>query len=160
MCSLWLRLPYFVSSIIMKTALVFVFRRRLPDVLIKTNIFTLLICLQDVLIKTNIFDLDIRLQDVFRTFLRRLQDVFKSFLRCLQDVLLRRFQDVFKTFWRLFITSSIDLLDVLQRSLQDLFKTYHRVKLFLLTPFQDVCETYSKHFWDVVQRRLSREGFA
>ena len=94
-----------------------VFRLRLPDVLIKTNIFALLIRLQktssrrlqDVLIKTNIFVLVIRLQDVFRTF--------RSYLQ-----------------------------DVLQRCLQDVFKTYYQGKLFLLTRFQDAFETYSKRF--------------
>ena len=94
-----------------------VFRLRLPDVLIKTNIFVLLIrlqktCsrrLQDVLIKTNIIVLVIHLQDVFNTF--------RSYLQ-----------------------------DVLQRCLQDVFKTYYHSKLFLLTRFQDVFETYSKRF--------------
>ena len=86
---------------------IFVFRRRLKpssrrldqdkyvcvsltsseDVLVKTNIFVLVICLQDV-IKTSC-------QDVFKTFSRRLaktsswhlQDVFKTSSRRLQDVL-------------------------------------------------------------------------
>ena len=109
------------------------------DVLIKTNMFTLALCLQktssrrlqDVLVKTNIFVLAIRLQDVFKTFSRRLQDVFKT--SC---------QDVFKTFSR-------RLQDVLQERLQDIFKTYHQVKLFLLTSLREV-----------LQRRLSTEGFA
>ena len=43
--------------------------------------------LQDVLIKTNIFALVIRLQDVFKTFSRRFQDVFKTPSRRLQDAL-------------------------------------------------------------------------
>ena len=68
--------------------------RRLQDVLIKTNMFTLALCLQktssrrlqDVLAKTNIFVLAIPLQDVFKTFSRHLQDVFKTSLRHLQDV--------------------------------------------------------------------------
>ena len=63
--------------------MVFVFRRRLQDVLIKRNIFALLIVfrrrLQDVFIKINIFVLVIRLQDVFKTSSRHLQDVFKMF---------------------------------------------------------------------------------
>ena len=80
----------------------YVFRRRLQDVLIKTNIFVLVICLQDV----------------FKTFSRRLQDVFKTFSRRLQDVLQKRLQDIFKT-------SSRRLQDLLQRYLQDVFKTYH-----------------------------------
>ena len=79
---------------VLKMSFVFVFKRRLQDVLMKTNIFLLIIRLQktssrrlqDVLVKTNIFVLAIRLQDVFKTFSRRLQDIFKT--SC---------QDVFKT---------------------------------------------------------------
>ena len=71
---------------VLKTSFVFVFRRRLQDILIKTNMFTLASCLQktssrrlqEVLVKTNMFVLAIRLQDVFKTFARRLQDVFKT----------------------------------------------------------------------------------
>ena len=51
--------------------------------------------LQDVLIKTNIFVLAIRLQDVFKTFSRRLA---KTSSRHLQDILQRCLQDVFKTY--------------------------------------------------------------
>ena len=76
---------------------------------------------------------------------RRLQHVFKTSSR--------HFQDLCKTFWR-------RLEEVLQKSLQDVFKKYHQVKLFLLTHFQNNFETYSKRFWDVLQRRLSTEGFA
>ena len=112
--------------------------------------------LQDVLSR--------HLQNIFNTSSRRFQDVFKTSSRHLQDVLLRRFQNIFKTsswrFQHVFKTSSSYSQDVLQRCLQDVFKTYHQVKLFLLTRFQDVFETYSKRFWDVLQRRLSIEGFA
>ena len=104
---------------ILKTSFVFVFRTCLQDVLIKANIFALVIRLQktpsrhlqDVLVKTNIFVLTIRLQDVFKTSSRRFQDVFKTSSR--------RFQDVFKT-------SSKRLQDVLQKRLQDFFKTSSR----------------------------------
>ena len=44
--------------------------------------------LEDLLIKTNMFLLVIHLQDVFKTFSRCLEDVLKTFL---QDVFLRRF---------------------------------------------------------------------
>ena len=82
--------------------------RPLQGVLIKTNIFTLLIHfqkmpsrrLQDVLIKTNIFVLVICLQDVFKTFSRRLQDVFKTFSRRLQDVFKTSSRRLAKTFSR------------------------------------------------------------
>ena len=62
--------------------------------------------LQDLLVKTNIFVLAICLQDVFKRFPRRLakassrrfEDVFKKSSGHLQDVLRRLLQDVFKTF--------------------------------------------------------------
>ena len=109
------------------------------DVLIKTNILVFVIRLQDILPRC--------LQNVFKTSSRRFQNVFKTSSRHLQDVFKTssgHLQDVFKTFWR---------------RLQDVFKTYHQVKLFLLTRFQDVFEIYSKRFWDVLQRRISIEGF-
>ena len=91
------------------------------------------------------------LQGVFKTFSRRLQDVFKTSSRCLAKTFSRRLtkassrhlQDVFNTFWRRLWRR---LQDVLQRCLQDLFRTYRRVNLFLLTHFQDIFETFSKHF--------------
>ena len=111
--------------------------RRLQDVFIKTN--ALLIRLQKTSSRRLHQDQHIRLghtssrrlQDVFKTSSRRLQDVFKTSSRRLQDVLK---------------TSS--------RYLQDVFKTYYQVKLFLVTQFQDVFETYSKRFWPVLLRRL------
>ena len=72
---------------------------------------------------------------VFKTFSRRPQDIFKTSSR--------RFENVFKT-------SS--------KHLQHVFKTYYQVKLFLITQFQAVFETYSKRFWDVLLRRLSIGG--
>ena len=103
----------------LKASFIFVFKRRLQDVLIKKKIFALLIrlkktssrCLQDVLIKTNTFIFIIRLQDVFKTSSRHLQIVFKTSSSHLQDILLSRFQDVFKT---------------LQDVLQNVFKTPSR----------------------------------
>ena len=100
---------------VFKTSFVFVFRRRLKDVLIKTNISTWVKRLQktssrrlqDVLVKTNIFVLAIPLQDVFKTFSRSFQDVFKTSSRRHENVFKtsfetssRHLQDVFKTFWR------------------------------------------------------------
>ena len=67
---------------------------------------------------------------------RRLQDVFK--MSC-KDVS----QDIFKTSSN---TSCRNIFNTSSRCLQDVFKTYHQVKLLLLTRFQDVFETYSKHF--------------
>ena len=78
-----------------------VFGLRLQDVLIKTNIFALLIHLQKMssrsLHQDQYIRLSIRFQDVFKTSSRHLQDVFKTFWKRLQDVFRtssRRFQDV------------------------------------------------------------------
>ena len=74
---------------VLKTSLVLVFKRRLQDVLIKTNIFALLIRLQ----KTS----SRHLQDVFKTYYQvklflvtQFQDVFKTYTKRFWDVLLRR----------------------------------------------------------------------
>ena len=116
---------------------------------------------QEVLIKTNIIVLVIRLQDVFKLFSTRLA---KTSSKRFQDVFKMSYKNVFKTSSKLIQdvlkTSLRCPQDVLQRSLQDVFKMYHQVKLFLLTRFQNDFETYSKRFWDVLQRRLSTEGFA
>ena len=76
--------------------------RRLQDVLIKTNIFALVIRPQNVLRRLDkdqyIHTLSRRLQDVFQTFSRRLQDVFKMSLRCLPKNSSRDLQDVLKMF--------------------------------------------------------------
>ena len=85
----------FVSSRRIHSPYSYVFRRRLEDVLIKTNIFVLVIRLQDVLPR--------RLQNVFKTFWRRLLDVLKTFSKRFQDIFKTsswRFEDVFKTFSR------------------------------------------------------------
>ena len=60
----------------------YVFRRRLQDVFIKTNIFVLAIRLQNVL-KTS----SRRLQDIFKTSSRRFENVFKTSSRRFQDLL-------------------------------------------------------------------------
>ena len=71
---------------VLKTSFVFVFRRRLDqDEYVRLSLTSS----EDVLVKTNISVLAICLEDVFKTFSRRLQDVFKTSSR--------RFQDVFKT---------------------------------------------------------------
>ena len=92
---------------------------------------------EDVLIKTNIFTLLIPLQ---KTSSRRLHQDRHIRLGPMYSI---RFENVFKT-------SS--------KHLQHVFKTYYQVKLFLITQFQDVFETYSKRFWDVLLRRLPTGG--
>ena len=93
-------------------------------------------------------------EDIFRLRLQR------TFSRRFQDVLKRRFQDIFKTSSIVFQKCPQDIFKMFWGRPQDLFKMYHQVKLFLLTRFQDVFQTYWKHFWHVLQRRLSIEGFA
>ena len=114
--------------------------------------------LQDFLIKTNISIFVIRLQDVFKTFSRYLQDIFKTSCQDIFKMFSRRLQGVFKTSSRrlaktfsrrlqnVFKASCKNVFKTSSRRLQDVFKTYHQVKLFLLTRFQDVFETYSKRF--------------
>ena len=109
---------------VLKTSLVFVFRRRLQGVLIKTSIFALLIRLQKTKTSSSrrtysswsyVFKsssrrfLDVfktssrRFQDIFKTSSSRLQDIFKTFSRrttVLGNTISRRFRDVYKTFLR------------------------------------------------------------
>ena len=93
---------------VLKTSFVFVFRRRLQDVLIKTNMFALALRLQKTSWSRPIYS---SWPYVFKTSSRRFQDVFKTSSR--------RFQDVFKTSCKnVFKTSS--------RRLQDVFKTPSR----------------------------------
>ena len=94
--------------------------------------------LQDVFIKTNIFALVIHLQKTSwsRPVYLFWSYIFKAFLRCLQDIVPRH------------------LGQTCSRHLQDVSKSYHQVKLFLLTHLQDIFETYSTHFWDVLHRRI------
>ena len=113
---------------VIRTFYIFVFRRRLDQDEYFHLTHTSSRCPQDILIKTNIFVLVIRLQDVFKTFSRFLQDVFKT---CWQDVFKtscknvfktfsRRLEDVLKTFWR-------SLEDIfLERCLQGLLKTFSK----------------------------------
>ena len=140
----------------MKRSFVFVFRRRLQDVLVKINIFALAIRLQKTSSRRFQDVLPKRLQDIFKTSSRRFQDFFKASCkdvfntvsRHLARTSLRHPQDVFKTFWR-------HLQDVLERYLQDVFKTYHQVKLFLLTSLRDVFNTFLRRTAKtVIYRRI------
>ena len=87
-------------------------------------------------------------EDVFKTFWSR--PIYSSWPYVFKTSS-RRLQDVFKT-------SSRRLAKTSSRHLQDIFKTYYQVKVFLVTQFQDIFETYSKRFWDVLLRRLSTGG--
>ena len=98
-----------------------------------------------------------RLEDVFQS--SSLENVFKTSSRCKTS-----YKNVFKTSSRrLAMLFSRRLAKTSLRQLLDVFKTFSRlnqVKLFFLTRPKDVFETYSTRFWDVLQRRLSTEGFA
>ena len=95
---------------VFKTSFVFVFRRRLQDVLIKSNMFALALRLQKTSWSRPIYSswpyvfktssrrfqdvLQKRLQDIFKTSSRRFEDVFKTSSRRLAKISSRRFQDV------------------------------------------------------------------
>ena len=112
----------------MKMSFVFIFRRRLQDVLIKKNIFTLIICLQktsskrlqDVIVKTNIFVLVTRRQELFKTSSRRLA---KMSSRHLQDVFPRRLQDILQKRLQAPFRHFEDILKTSLRRLQYIFRT-------------------------------------
>ena len=131
---------------VLKTSFVFIFRRRLQDVL-KTSSRRLG---QDQYIRLGHMS-SRRLQDVFKRSSRRFQDIFKTSAklssRHLQDVFKtssRRLQNVFKAscksvfktssrcFQGILKESSRHLQVVLQRYIEDVFKNYHQVKLLLL----------------------------
>ena len=123
---------YFPANIrldkdVLKTSFVFVCRRRLQDVLIITNMFTLALRLQKTSSRGLGQDQCIRLG---HRFSRRLQKVFKMSSRRLQDVLSKRLEDIFKTssrrFEDAFKTSLRHLQDVFKTSCKDIFKTFSR----------------------------------
>ena len=107
----WKRLEDLFRLHLPKTSL-----RRLQEVLIKTNIFLLIIRLQKTSWR--------RLQEVFKMSSRRLQDVFKTFSKHLGKTSLRRLQDIFKTYSRRLAKTS-------SRRLDNVFKTSR--KYFLKT---------------------------
>ena len=116
----WRRLKDVFRLCLQKTS-----SKRIQDILIKTNIFALVIPFQkmssrplrDILLNnTNIFVLAIRLQGVFKTFSRRIQDVFKTSSRRLSKTSSSHLQDVFKTF---FNTSSRRVAKISSRCFQD-----------------------------------------
>ena len=62
---------------VLKTSFVFVFTRRLQDEYVRLSLTSS----EDVLVKTNILVLAVCLQDVFKTPSRRLQDVLQRYLQ-------------------------------------------------------------------------------
>ena len=122
------------TFVLMKTSFVFLFRTRLQDVLIKTNIFALVIRFQKTSLSRPTYSslpyvckkssrrfqdlFNMSCQDVCNTSSRRLaetssrhlQEIFKSFCRRRQDIFKTSWKDVFKTFPRRIIR-----LDCLRR---------------------------------------------
>ena len=99
--------------------------RRLEDVFRLRFQKTYSRCLQDVLIKTNIFVLVIGLQDIVKTSLRCLQEVLR---KSLQDIFKTSCKNVFKKSSRCFEDvlkmSSTYLQDIFKMSCKDVFKTF------------------------------------
>ena len=95
----------------MKMSFLFIFRRRLHDVLIKTNIFALVISPQEIF-KT----FSSRLA---KTSSRRSQDVFKTSCKNVFKTSSKRLQDILKT-------SSRHLEDTFKASCKNVFKKVSR----------------------------------
>ena len=127
----WRRLEDFFRLHLQKTS-----SRRLQDVLIKTNMFALVIRLQ----KTSLNGLqEILVKQIYSSW----SYFFKTSSRHVQDVLPRRFQDVLKTSLRLLQyvlkTFSRRPQDTFKTSYQDVFKTSSRcLKKISSRLFQDV----------------------
>ena len=120
-----------------KTSFVFGFRRRLQDVLIKTNIFALVICLQKMSWSRPIYS---SWSYVFKTSSRRLGKMFS-----------RHLQDVFKTFWKrpqdIFKTPSRRLGKMSSRRLQNVIKK--SCKNVFKTSWRRLAKTSSRRFQDI-----------
>ena len=103
---------------VLKMFFVFVFRRRLQDVLIKTNMFALALRFK----KTSCWRLIYSSWPyIFKTSSKRFQDVFKTSSR--------HFENVFKTYSRRFqdvLSSQSVLGNTISRHLRDVFKTFLR----------------------------------
>ena len=109
--------------------------RRVQDVLIKTNLFALVICLQDIFKMSWSRPIYLSWSSVFKISSRCFQDVLKTSSRRLAKASSSYIKDVFKTYSKRF-------QNVLQKRLQDDFKRYQQVKLFLLTRLRDVFNTF------------------
>ena len=139
---------------VLKKSFLFVFRRHLEDVLIKTNIFALQVRLQKTCSR--------RLKDVlnqeylpwlyvFETSSRRIQDIFKKTSRRPAKTCSRRLKDVLNQdqYIRFGYASSKRLQDVFKTSLRRLQDVLpRRVQDVLLKRFQAVFYTFSRRLQD------------
>ena len=87
------------KTVLIKTSFIFVIRRRLKNVFIKTNIFTFVIPLQETSGRRLDQDEYIRFG---HTSWRRFQDVFKMSCKRVFKTSSRRLEDVLKTSWKRF----------------------------------------------------------
>ena len=135
------------TFVMLKTSFILVFKRRLQDVLIKTNIFALLIRLQKTSWSRPIYS---SWSYVFKTC----SNVFKTSSRCLAKTSSKRLA---KTSWRgfqsVFKTSCKSVFKTFSRRFENVFKVslrrfceYHEVELLLLKRFQDIFKTHSQRF--------------
>ena len=131
---------------------VFVFRRRLQDVLIKTNMFNLALRLQKtssrrfqkVSSKSSKYSKYSSCPYAFKTFSKSFQEVFKTSCKNLFKTSSRCFEDIFRMF----------CLDVFKTSLKRLHNVLKNVFKTSLRRLQDVLKTSSRHRQDVLQKYL------
>ena len=152
--------------------------RRFRDVLIKTSIFDLVICLQDVF-KTfsrhffmkssrrfyNVFDTSCRnifktssrcLQEIFKTSSRRFKDL-KTSSSCLANTSSRRLQNVFKTSCKnIFKTSSRRFEDAFKTSPRHLKDVFQRCLQNIFKTYHQVKLSLLTHLWDAFNKFLRR----
>ena len=108
---------------------------------------------EDVLIKKNIFALVLRLQKTFwsRPMYSSWPYIFKTFSRRLQGVLQKRVQDIFQTSSR----SSEDVFKTFQESSRSLAKTSsRRLAKVSSRHLQDILKTYSRHLGKISSKRF------
>ena len=125
--------------------------RRLQDEYARLNLTSS----EDVLVKANIFVLVIRLQDDFKTFPRCLaktssRRLAKTYSRRFKDVLQRYFQDVFKTYHQVKL--------FLLTCLREVFNTFLRYFFPKTVIYRSIClgNTTSEKFMATVQNLKER----
>lgn len=111
--------------------------------------------LEDILIKTEIFTLNIRPQNVFNTFWRRLHNFLQH---CLQEIfktssMPRHLQNVFKTSCKgAFKTSLRGVCKMCLWNPQEVFKMCDQLKLFFLTRLEYAFKTFSRLIQHIFER--------
>ena len=129
--------------------------RRLQDVLIKTNIFALLIRLQKTSSSRPTYS---SWSHVFKASSRRLQDVLKTSSRRPQDSS-RRPQDVLKTFQDVLSSSSV-FGNTISRRLRDVLKTFLRCTAKTIIYRRVAQVTLPKNLWSLCKIPKSDKNFS